>query len=95
LKKKHKKKEAILVGIHVRRTDYDSMEKHLGWTPIKVGYFLQAMEIYRKFFANQTTTVLFLLISDDIQWAKDVLLPQVGRKDLYIAGKGGDEKHDR
>ncbi len=49
-KKKKKKKsndDLVYVGIHVRRTDYEHLEKEQGMKRLRPAYYLQAMDMYR------------------------------------------------
>lgn len=83
-KKKRKKlqKELISVGIHVRRGDHVSFEIERGIKVLKPSYFLEAMEKYRSHFGNK---VIFILVSDDIEWSKTMLSKRNRIEDLYFA----------
>jgi len=83
-KKKRKKmeKDLTLVGIHVRRGDHISYEIEKGIPVLKASYFLEAMEKYRSHFGNK---VIFILVSDDIEWCKEALSKRNRIEDLYFA----------
>merc|ERR1711997_448620 len=84
-KKKRKRveeNELVLVGIHVRRGDHVSYEIEKGLPVLKASYFLEAMEKYRTHFGNK---VIFILVSDDIQWCKEALSKRNRIEDLYFA----------
>ena len=36
------------------------------------GYFLAAMNIYRKKYVTSSTAVLFVIASDDVRWCKEI-----------------------
>ena len=45
--KNHKKLELQFIGIHNRRTDHLKFQQEAGFIPLDVGYFLEAMEMFR------------------------------------------------
>ncbi|XP_059088423.1 uncharacterized protein LOC131884607 isoform X1 [Tigriopus californicus] len=83
-KKKKKKDAPIFVGIHSRRTDHQDFESVTGFKTLKPSYYLHAMEMYREHFKN----VIFIYISDDLQWGKTHLRPRTKAGDLYFGGQG-------
>ena len=68
-KKFRKKKDIVFVGIHQRRGDHLLYQEEGGIITLDAGYFLEAMEMYREKFKR----VVFIYVSDDLQWGKDKL----------------------
>ena len=65
-------KEIIFVSVHVRRTDYvEWLSYFVGGQLVSSRYFTEAMNIFRRKYNTNTTEVLFVMASDDIQWCKD------------------------
>jgi galactoside 2-L-fucosyltransferase 1/2 len=84
-----KPKERVFVGIHSRRTDHVSYENARGRTDLKPSYFLQAMDLFREHFQQKLKKdVVFVYVSDDLEWGKKHVLPRVGSGDLFLAGEG-------
>ena len=81
--KKQKKKKWTFIGIHSRRTDHLAYEKERNLPPLKANYYVQAMNMYREKYSK----IIFIYISDDIDWGIAQLAPRNGRRDLYFASK--------
>eukprot|EP00090_Calanus_glacialis_P002682 TRINITY_DN12009_c0_g1_i1.p1 TRINITY_DN12009_c0_g1~~TRINITY_DN12009_c0_g1_i1.p1 ORF type:complete len:262 (+),score=54.03 TRINITY_DN12009_c0_g1_i1:50-787(+) len=81
-KRLKKKKLITFVGIHNRRGDHikDQVKKGVG--ELLPGYFLGGMDFYREKYKN----VIFLYVSDDMEWGRFRLLPRVQTGDLFLAG---------
>ena len=59
---------ATRVAIHVRRGDVlDPDKSNYGYTTPDVSYYIKAMRIFTETF----TSVIFVICSDDIEWARD------------------------
>ena len=80
----------IYVGIHSRRTDHLEYEKRYEMTPLDTNYYLEAMHLYRQKFQkhNKQKRLVFVFVSDDLQWGKDKILNRVKERDLYFGGSG-------
>ena len=80
----------IFVGIHIRRTDHVQYERDNNLKNLDLEYYLRAMQLYRMKFniEHQQKKLIFVLLSDDIEWGKSKLLPQAKDGDLYIGGVG-------
>ena len=65
---KRKKNIDLYIGVHVRRTDYQDLEKVRGMNPVKASYYLEAMDLYKNYYSKQK--LVFFVISDDIAWCK-------------------------
>ena len=70
------------MGIHNRRTDHLGFQKEGGYVPIEAGYFIEAMEMFR----SKYPRTVFVFVSDDLQWARQKLIPRIKTKDFYLAG---------
>ena len=98
-KKFKKTKNITFVGVHHRRGDHLLYQSERGLTTLDVGYFLEAMDMYREKYKR----VVFVYVSDDIEWAKNKLgnklqmisifwwnlifsEKRIKTKDFYIAG---------
>lgn len=81
-KKLKKKSPVTFVGIHNRRGDHlvDQVKEGVG--ELLPGYFLGGMDFFRDRYKN----VIFLYVSDDMDWGKRRLLPRVRSGDLYLVG---------
>ena len=57
---------------------------------LDVNYYLNAMHLYREQFKKQRKKkqLIFVFVSDDLQWGKDKLSYRVKDRDLYFAGSG-------
>ena len=71
-KKLKRKKPVIFVGIHHRRGDHIIDQVMEGVGELSPGYFLGAMDFFREKYKN----VVFLYVSDDMEWGKLKLLPR-------------------
>ena len=59
-------KQPIFVGVHVRRGD-----RIHHWTEdAYIQFFEKAFEIYRNRYNNEQQEVLFLTVTDDVEWVK-------------------------
>ena len=79
--KKKKKKRWTFVGIHSRRTDHLAFERERNMPSLKASYYLQAMDMYREKYSK----VIFVYISDDIEWGINSLGNRNKLGDLYFA----------
>lgn len=69
---------AVLVGVHVRRTDYcQFLRKNIG-RQASLGYFRRAMDYFRTKYRD----VLFVVVSDDRKWCRKHL---AGWPDVLVA----------
>ena len=86
----------VFVGIHIRRTDHRQYERDHGMKNLDLEYYLRAMQLYRMNFKieHQQKMLIFVLLSDDIQWGKNKLLPQAKDGDLYVGGEGLSNKNE-
>lgn len=91
----HKVKESktldyIFVGIHIRRGDHIKFEQDTGLTPLKSYYFIDAMDLFRNKFKKhrKKRRIIFVLVGDDLKWAKDRIGTKNKDKDLYFASEG-------
>ena len=86
----------IFVGIHIRRLDHVQYERDNDMKNLDLQYYLRAMQLYRMKFKkeNQQKMLIFVLLSDDMQWGKSKLLPQAKEGDLYIGGEGLPHKNE-
>jgi len=92
--KETKASDVLFVGIHCRGHEFKSMEVQAGYKPIKADYFVKAMDLYRTHFIDKH--VVFLLISDNMQWIRDNLVPLLENSgNLYLGSKGDGEEEDR
>jgi len=80
-KKLNKNANITFIGIHSRQTDHLAYQRERGLVQLKASYYLEAMEIYR----NIHTNVVFVFISDNPGWGREVLLQRTNAKDLFIA----------
>lgn len=71
-KKLKKKKKITFVGIHNRRGDHIKDQVKEGVDELLPGYFLGGMDLYREKYKN----VIFLYVSDDMEWGRLRLLPR-------------------
>ena len=87
---KAKKLDYVYVGIHYCRTDHTRYEKKHDMKPLDAQYYIDAMHLYRQTFKKQHTQkrLIFVFVSDDIQWGREKLLHRVKERDLYFGGIG-------
>merc|ERR1712110_1208208 len=78
--------ETIFVGIHWRRGDHLSYEKFRNDVVLDEDYFLEAMELYREHYGD----VVFVYISDDLQWGKNRLEKKANTRNMEIYFAGDD-----
>ncbi|CAB4054894.1 FUT1_2 [Lepeophtheirus salmonis] len=82
----------IYVGIHSRRTDHLALERVNGYKEIKPSYFIEAMHLFTKHFGDK---VIFLYVSDDLDWGIKHLGPRTQKSgNLYFVGEGHGTKED-
>lgn len=81
-KKFRKKKDITFVGIHQRRGDHVSFRDEGNIDELGASYFLESMEIFREKFKR----VVFVYVSDDLEWGKEKLERRIKTKDFFIAG---------
>ena len=72
-----KKKELIFVGIHCRRTDHLEFEKKQSQISVALDYYFEAMDMFRKRFNSKKEKVVFVFVSDDMDWGRK----KIGTKD--------------
>ena len=86
----------VFVGIHSRRTDHLEYEKKHNMNALDARYYLDAMNLYREKFRkeNKKKRLIFIFVSDDIQWGKDKLFYRVKERDLYFGGSGLPDVED-
>eukprot|EP00088_Acartia_fossae_P051445 TRINITY_DN5778_c0_g1_i5.p1 TRINITY_DN5778_c0_g1~~TRINITY_DN5778_c0_g1_i5.p1 ORF type:complete len:361 (-),score=37.89 TRINITY_DN5778_c0_g1_i5:655-1737(-) len=71
---------SVFVGVHIRRTDYQKHLKNIyKIEQVSRSYFHRAMDMLQ---AKHRNTALFIIVSDDLEWAKDQLI----RNDVAFAG---------
>ena len=58
----------VLVGVHVRRTDFEKSVKKEGGRLATPDYFRKSMEWFQKKYATPDRRVMFIVISDDMDW---------------------------
>ena len=80
----------IYIGIHSRRTDHLEFQKKNGFKELDARYYLKAMHLYRLKFKRQSQLkkLIFVFVSDDLQWGKDNLEDRNKERDLYFGGSG-------
>ena len=76
------KKNITFVGIHQRRGDHVSFRKEHNIDELGTSYFLESMEMFREKFKN----VVFVYVSDDLEWGKEKLQKRIKTQDFFIAG---------
>ena len=81
-KKFRKKTDITFVGIHNRRGDHLDYQKEGGYVTLDPGYFLNAMESFREKYKR----VVFVYVSDDMDWGKQKIKKRLKTKDFYLAG---------
>ena len=81
-KKFKKKKDITFVGIHQRRGDHVSFRDEGNIDELGASYFLEAMEMYREKFKR----VVFVFVSDDLEWGIEKLEKRIKTKDFFIGG---------
>ena len=64
--RKQSSKNVIFVGVHVRRGD----RSHHYTDGEQLRFFTKAFEVYRSRYNNDTSEVMFLVVSDDVSWIK-------------------------
>ena len=89
-------KSFIYIGIHSRRTDHLHYQQKHNMKELDVHYYLDSMHLYREQFKKQSKKkqLIFVFVSDDLQWGKDKLLYRVKERDLYFAGSGLPDLND-
>ena len=95
-KSKNVNLDYVFVGIHSRRTDHLEYQKKHNMNALDARYYLDAMHLYREKFKkeNKKKWLIFVFVSDDIQWGKDKLLYRVKERDLYFGGSGLPDVND-
>ena len=73
------KKKYIPVGVHVRRDDYVKYEVARNMSLIQPDYYINSVKKLKKKLGSKA---VFLLITDDIPWCQENLLPK--SKDLIL-----------
>ena len=58
----------VLVGVHVRRTDFVHFVRKEGGRLATSNFFLKAMEWFRRKYATSKRRVVFIVVSDDMDW---------------------------
>ena len=63
-------KDVTFIGVHIRRTDHlEFMKKKYAQEPLEEDYYNDAMDYFQEEYDN----CVFVVISDDIKWAKKKL----------------------
>ena len=81
-KKFRKRQDVTFVGVHHRRGDHIALQKESKLLQLGPGYFLDNMASFRAKYKR----VAFVYVSDDMDWAKEKLLPRLKTKDFFLAG---------
>ena len=81
-KKFKKKKDITFVGIHQRRGDHVSFRDEGNIDELGASYFLESMEMFREKFKR----VVFVYVSDDLEWGIQKLEKRIKTKDFFIGG---------
>lgn len=68
---KENRPSAMLIGVHVRRTDYCSWLRHYHGREVDLEYFNKAMLYFRRKYGD----VIFVVVSDDREWCRRYLAP--------------------
>ena len=58
----------VLVGVHVRRTDFVHFARKEGGRLATSNYFRKSMEWFRRKYATSKRRVMFVVVSDDMDW---------------------------
>ena len=58
----------VLVGVHVRRTDFVHSARREGGRLATGDYFRKAMEWFKRKYATSERRVMFVVVSDDMDW---------------------------
>ena len=74
----------VVVGVHNRRTDHLQYQAEGGWITLQPGYFLEALEVYRQWSWRSDKHLVFLFVSDDLDWARQKLLPRIKTKGDFL-----------
>jgi len=82
MKKFKKRQEITYVGVHNRRGDHIDFQKESGYKSLEPGYFIEAMDMYREKYKR----VVFIYVSDDMDWGRGKLKKRTKTNDLYLAG---------
>lgn len=90
--KKRSELEPVFVGVHSRRTDHIVFERDHGDVPVTYSYYIEAMAKYRKHFIDRN--VIFVYVSDDMQWGRDKLGSRDKKGDIFFAGDGDVDDPD-
>ena len=74
------------VGIHVRRTDHLAYEAKHAMKELDASYYLKAMAMFRKRFkaASRKKRLIFVVVSDDIDWSVSKLEHKVKERNIYF-----------
>jgi len=68
-------KEAVFVGVHARRTDYQQYSKQVqGVNSPGKSYYREAMDYYLEEYQDQNTMVWLVVMSDDYVWSEKNIL---------------------
>ena len=78
----------VYVGVHIRRGDHLEYETENDMTNLDPQFYLLAMQSYREKFKIETLQgrIIFVLVSDDKDWAKKAILYNVMVEDTYWGG---------
>ena len=90
-KKVKRSREFVYVGIHSRRTDHLEYQLKMKQVPLTVSYFLDAMDLFRAKFGRKAPkgdrkNLVFVYVSDDMQWGMD----KIGIKNKVFELEIGD-----
>ncbi len=74
----------VLIGVHVRRTDYAASTANHGGTLAPARYYEKAMDHFRKRYGwGGRRKMMFVVVSDDMAWCRANL---GGADDVYLLG---------
>ena len=81
-KKFRRRQDVTFVGVHHGRGDHIALQRESKLLQLGPGYFLDNMASFRAKYKR----VAFVYVSDDMDWAKEKLLPRLKTKDFFLAG---------
>ena len=58
----------VLVGVHVRRTDFVHFVRKEGGRLATSNYFRKSMDWFKRKYATSRRRVMFVVVSDDMDW---------------------------
>ncbi|TRY67271.1 hypothetical protein TCAL_09702, partial [Tigriopus californicus] len=89
--KKQRRFPLQFVGVHVRRTDGPvGIVKAYKLPELDPSYYLRAIDAYMTKYKN----VLFVMVSDDIEWVKQMIIKRLPKAPLFVGGSGIPDDDD-